>query len=148
MFFIAALVAFALLVNIPPAWVAGAVDDNNVVVVRLYLLLGGDPSGVDENGQSLLYIATGPEGGNQVLQLLLKHKADLNRGHKDYTPLMNAASWDRPDMVKALLKAGANPLIENRAGETVLDVAGPKIKQDKAFMEKLRTAVHSYKPQQ
>ncbi len=57
-----------------------AVDRNDASSVKQYLESGGDPNAADDAGQSLLYIAIGPHGGMDVLQLLLEHNSDPNKG--------------------------------------------------------------------
>lgn len=89
--------------------IAQAVDDNQAGQVRDWLKAGGDPNQTNANGESLLYIATGPHGGNEVLEVLLAAGAKVDKGAYEYTPLMNAASWCNLEGVQLLLKHGANP---------------------------------------
>jgi hypothetical protein len=86
----------------------GAVDRNDPTVLRRWLEQGGDPDAT-LGGRSLLYVATGPHGGAEVLDLLLAHGADPELGADGYSPLMNAASWCWLDGVKKLVDAGADP---------------------------------------
>jgi ankyrin repeat protein len=72
---------------------------------------------------SLLLFATC--GGNiRALQQLIDRKADVNttnsRGH---TPLIAATLNNHPETLKLLLKAGANPMMQDMAGKTALDHA-------------------------
>lgn len=89
--------------------IAQAVQDNQVGLVRDWLKAGGDPNQTNASGESLLYIATGPHGGNEVLEVLLAAGANVDKGASEYTPLMNAASWCNLEGVRLLLKHGANP---------------------------------------
>ena len=99
----------------------GAVDANDVGILRRYLDGGGDPNALAKNGASMLYVATGPHGGEGVLRLLLERGADPNRGSGLYTPLMNAASWCWRDGTRLLLDAGADIHRKNEDGKTALE---------------------------
>jgi ankyrin repeat protein len=100
-----------------------AVDRNDTTFLSTYLEAGGNANALDSRGQSLLYLATGPHGGTDVLRLLLANGADPDKGMGSYTPLMNAASWARLD-VMVLVEAGADPLATNAEGKTALDCVG------------------------
>lgn len=98
-----------------------AVDSNDVRSLRSYLDRGGNPDARNSNGESLLYIATGPHGGEDVLRLLLKHGAKPDAGAPGgYTPLMNAASWCWLEGVSILAEAGADVHARNSRGETAM----------------------------
>ena len=97
-----------------------AVDGNNTVALRSYLEAGGNPNAQTPSGESLLYIATGPHGGEGVLRVLLEHGADPNVGAGSYTPLMNASSWCWLKGVSLLVEAGADVSARNGSGQTAL----------------------------
>jgi len=98
-----------------------AVDSNDVRSLRSYLDRGGSPDARTSNGESLLYIATGPHGGEDVLRLLLERGARPDAGAAGgYTPLMNAASWCWLQGVSMLVKAGADVHARNSRGETAM----------------------------
>jgi ankyrin repeat protein len=97
----------------------------NERVARELLALGADVDGPDGSGISPLGRAA---LGNQVetAKLLIAHGAKLD--HVDnlgMTPLLYAASIDFGDaeMVKLLLKAGANPSAKSKQGRTALELA-------------------------
>jgi ankyrin repeat protein len=98
-----------------------AVDENNPSVLRKYLSQGGNPDRLSEKGDSLLYIATGPHGGYEVLKLLLEAGANPDKGAGEYTPLMNASSWCWLEGVKLLVEFDADPMLKNSKGQTALD---------------------------
>ena len=49
-----------------------------------------------------------------------------DRNESGRTPLMVAAQWGSFGFAKELIKAGADPSIRNRKGETALDIAARK----------------------
>jgi ankyrin repeat protein len=104
--------------------IAQAVDGNEAGYVKEWLKSGGDPNLTNAHGESLLYIATGPHGGHEVLEALLAAGAKIEMGAGKYTPLMNAASWCDLEAVQLLLKHGANPNAQNERGQRALDVVG------------------------
>jgi len=97
-----------------------ATDANDVRALRSYLDQGGDPNAKAAHGESLLYVATGPHGGEEVLRLLLQRGANPNLGAGKYTPLMNASSWCWFEGVTLLIESGADPKAQNEKGETAL----------------------------
>ena len=97
-----------------------ATESNNAIALRRYLDSGGSPNAKTENGQSLLYIATGPHGGEDVVRLLLERGADPNVGSGTYSPLMNASSWCSLGTVTLIAEAGADLKARNGKGQTAL----------------------------
>ena len=122
------------------------VDSNNHVEVEKWLNNGGNPNLKTKDGESLLYIATGPHGGNEVLRVLLKHKVNVNEGQGKYTPLMNAASWINYEAVTWLLNAGADATLKNENGQSAIDVIGNgDDKNEQLIREALENAIKSNK---
>jgi len=102
--------------------VFSAVNSNNVEVLNDFLQQGGNPNSLDNSGNSFLYIATGPKGGFEVLELLLMSGADPDLGSKyGYTPLMNSASWCDLKNVKLLIQYNADIEKINSRGQSALD---------------------------
>jgi len=94
-----------------------AVLANDARAVRAFIQGGSDfRRGVD--GSDLVYLATGPGGGSEVLGELLRAGAspDGLDPRSPYTPLMNAASWVSLEMCQQLIDAGADP---SRIGEAI-----------------------------
>ena len=76
---------------------------------KLLLDYGADPNTMESNrGQNALMWATA-EGYTQLVELLLKHDAEVNaRSNSGFSPLLFAARQAHSDIVKILLDAGAN----------------------------------------
>ncbi|WP_404402929.1 ankyrin repeat domain-containing protein [Pelagibacterium halotolerans] len=108
--------------------IAAAVRSDDGAAVQRYLDAGGDPDAVTRDGQPLVYLATGPRGGMDVLSVLIAGGAALDKPAKNgRTALMNAAGWCDASMVAVLIAAGADPRHVTPGGETVRDAvcAGP-----------------------
>lgn len=100
-----------------------AVAKNDRTLVAQYLAEGGDPNLVSRDGDPLLYIASGPRGGSDVLDLLIKGGADLNaKSTEGRTALQNAVSWCDVDIAGVLILAGADVNITGKDGERALDM--------------------------
>lgn len=79
-------------------------------VVRVLLDSGVDPNGAGPNGTSPLEDAA-LKGFDAIAEMLLDHGAQVNQVNPDSgtTALYAAAAFGRGDVVKVLLKRGANP---------------------------------------
>jgi len=73
----------------------------------------------------LHYAATNPEPISlELVRLLLEHHAYIDASSPNRsTPLMMAAHYGHPSVVKLLLESGADPLIKNEQGLTAIDFA-------------------------
>ncbi|MBD2459945.1 ankyrin repeat domain-containing protein [Oscillatoria sp. FACHB-1407] len=127
----------------PSASIEEAVKANDVEFVEQWLSAGGDPDYVDAQGQSLLYLATGPKGGFDVMDMLLDAGANPDVGlvSGNYTPLMNASSWVNLTAVERLLEAGADPTLENSSGQTALETVGNAGGAEQEVMRRLEVAI-------
>ena len=119
--------------------IAQAVDGNEAGYVKKWLKSGGNPNLTNAYGESLLYIATGPHGGHEVLEALLAAGAKLEMGAGKYTPLMNAASWCDLEAVQLLHNHGANPNAQNERGQRALDVVGRAGGSEQSVIDLLRS---------
>jgi ankyrin repeat protein len=89
----------------------------NLELIRLLLTAGADPS----VGEPPVLVAV-TRGRNDVIRLLAEHGANLNRGAKNYTPLL--AAMRDASTLQALLDSGADPnLGTTKEGNTPLHVA-------------------------
>lgn len=104
-----------------------ATQRENADMVRLLLEYRAEVDG-GYDGFTALFRAA--ENGNaKIAKTLLAAGADANKTAKGgWTPLMNAAKFDRTEMVDLLLSAGANIKAKYvRSGKTAWDYAGPKV---------------------
>lgn len=99
-----------------------AVGHNDTDLVTQYLTEGGDPDLKNRNGNPLMYIASGPRGGKEVLGLLLNAGANPNAlSGEGRSALQNAASWCNMEIVKLLIESGANVNLVGKDGEKPID---------------------------
>ena len=74
-------------------------------------------------GQVSLIVAS-RNGYPAIVILLLAAGANVDKQSDDgYTPLIYAAYWGKIEVVKELLKAGANKKLTNKYGKTAYDYA-------------------------
>jgi ankyrin repeat protein len=109
----------------PSAGLSQAVTFGYPDVVRMLIAAGANAKMTESTGINLLHwaaIANRPD----VIPMLAGAGVSINAMDKSsYTPLMYAATIDFGDarVLKALLKAGANPKIRNSEGRTALEQA-------------------------
>jgi ankyrin repeat protein len=123
--------------------IEAAVRENDVAFVEQWLSDGGNPDYVDNQRQSLLYLATGSHGGLEVMDVLLEAGAnpDLGLVASNYTPLMNASSWVNLAAVDELLEAGADPTLKNSSGQTALETVGNAKGAEQEVIRRLEAAL-------
>ncbi len=88
---------------------------------RHHLRSGFDVNFMDDVGQTLLNWAAA-FGTLEMVEYLLEHGADVNRGLKS-SSLHYAACFGRPNIVKLLLQYGADPDLRDEDGHTPLEKA-------------------------
>ena len=108
-----------------------AINYDLVEVVEQHMAYGTDPNDVfippdiPFEGASALHLAV-LKSNAPIVQVLLDNGADIEIKAKDVfeaTPLIWAAYWGIPEMVRVLLEAGANINAEDANGFTPLDAA-------------------------
>ncbi|XP_033110681.1 serine/threonine-protein phosphatase 6 regulatory ankyrin repeat subunit B-like [Anneissia japonica] len=88
-------------------------------IVELLLKHGADPNLADSQLNTPLHRAAA-QGNLEIAKLLLIHGADINScNHRQCQPIHRACSMcDDTDMLRLLLKYGANPNVQTESGET------------------------------
>ncbi len=100
-----------------------AVRNNDVAKLVQYLEQGVDPDAMNEDGDSLLYVASGARGGFEVAQFLIASGADLDLiSREGRTALHTAAAWCNSQIVALMLDAGARTDIANSEDKIAMDV--------------------------
>eukprot|EP00667_Euglena_gracilis_P001113 EG_transcript_1114 len=106
-----------------------ACEEGNAAAVR-HLLTQPTPPDLnrmtaDQRMRTFPLAVAAENGRLDVVLLLCDSKADLDQAHPEdgTTALWNAAFCGFRDVVEALIRKGANPLVESRTGESVLYAA-------------------------
>lgn len=90
---------------------------------------------VNKTGWTPLHYAASntDEKGTAMVRLLLEHHAYIDaESPNKTTPLMMAAHYGTPGVVKLLLEEGADPLLKNQIGLTAIDFAQRANRQSSA----------------
>lgn len=106
-----------------PLMIAAAERELDTVIVLL--AVGADPNARNKLGRTALMFASG-YGQDAIVERLLAVGANVNLvpdDHSGWTALIAAASAGHAGTVEVLLRAGADPTIQSKAGETALDIA-------------------------
>jgi ankyrin repeat protein len=93
---------------------------------ELLINAGADPKAADDNGWTLLHKSVW-NGNLQAVKFLLSHGWNANMASKQgFTPLhlavIGADSGSRTDLIRLLLRHGANRLLKNRSGQSPADL--------------------------
>lgn len=94
------------------------------VAARLLLDAGADPEAVSRNRMRVAPLHSAAAGQTEVVALLIDWGVDVNTSHQaGYTALHAAAQRGDPDLVRALLRAGADPAAVTSDGRTAQALA-------------------------
>lgn len=99
-----------------------AVDDSNTELARLLITKAPIADTKMPSGRPILYHAV-YNGCKDLVDLLIQSKANLNVRDEDDDWYLVHAAYDYPDILKALLTAGANISDKTTYGKTVLFMA-------------------------
>ncbi|MBX7220169.1 MAG: ankyrin repeat domain-containing protein [Blastocatellia bacterium] len=99
-----------------------ALEKGNITIVQALLKAGANAIAVGPVEQTPLFFAVESENRDArpaLVELLLNHKADVNhKGWAGETPLHRAMYRSSPQVIRLLLKAGANPNAQSTSGWT------------------------------
>jgi ankyrin repeat protein len=128
------------------------------VAARVLIEFGADPNAMDKSGMTPLMLAA-ENGDIGMTNILLDGKAaiDLPRGGGNAeTALMKAAQKGSSDVVRLLLKAGANPILTDSFNKTALKYAEDAYQhntrfvleeaEQKALQAQFETIYRKYRP--
>ena len=88
---------------VPNDPIIASVRANDAAAIAAYIANGGDVNLKDREGNPLLYIASGPQGGPEAVAALIAAGARVDtRSAKGRTPLENAVGWCDIQMVQLL----------------------------------------------
>lgn len=123
-----------------------AVNNNNYLTAKFLLEKGADINLQNKAGASAMHIIArcNTANMNKIFNLMLKNK-NLNVNIKDlegYTPLMRAIEFENIQIVKALVKNGADLNVKNNYGYSAIELAqlsleGKKTDENRAISKKI-----------
>lgn len=120
-------------------------ENKNPRISGILIEAGSDVNAADKDGNTVLFFAAA-KGNLAVMKHLLSKAPDLNvRNKNGMTALMTAARHTKnPNIVTALVLAGADADIKTKDGKKALDFAreNPALKDKEAFW-KLNDATHN-----
>ncbi|KAI9926154.1 hypothetical protein MW887_004617 [Aspergillus wentii] len=102
-----------------------AVKRQRVEIVRLLLAAGADPIGLHDSGDCPILVLAAKTGNATIVTMLLERGVEVDhRINFNYNALLVAAKEGHEGVVRALVNAGADPLIRDRDGKPLLNWAG------------------------
>lgn len=94
---------------VPNDPIVSSVRNNDVEALDAFIAEGGDVNLTDREGNPLIYLAAGPQGGTEIMARLIEAGARIDAtGASGRTPLENAVGWCDIETVQLLLGAGAD----------------------------------------
>ena len=99
----------------------GASKRNTSEVVRILLEAGANVNVKDTNGMTPLLYAAMNNSDPEIINMLIEAGADDTTSRNGETSLILAARWNIPEVVEALLKAGADIRVRDKEGKFAFD---------------------------
>lgn len=95
----------------------------DVELVRKLIDSGADVASADNSGRTALMLASRTNPSLEILQELIVRGSPVNAAdEKGQTALLEAAEHGTPEMVKLLLRAGANPEVVNAKNKSAAEL--------------------------
>ncbi len=115
--------------SFPP--ITHAVQIKNIEIIRMLLEAGADadaPSQDERNPFNTALMVSAWSGSKEIAELLLRHGACINQQDKGngFTPLIKATFNNQPNLVRFLIKKGADKAVRSFENKTALDYAQEK----------------------
>lgn len=96
-------------------------NDNTLSIIELLIIGKAERNAVNALGDNALHIAIDSKGSLELIRGLVNLKVDVNKLNNDgKAPLHFAISEKSPELVKALLDGGANPLLVDKDDKNYL----------------------------
>jgi len=96
-------------------------NNNTLSIIELLIIGKAERNAVDDLGNNALHIAINKGGGSELISGLVGLGVNVDKfNNDDETPLHFAISQRNPELVRALLDGGANPLLVDKEGKTYL----------------------------
>lgn len=103
-----------------------AAKEGNLTVLKIFEKTGADLSVLSNHGENLLITAAGNNPNPEITEYLVKKKLwDIEYcDEAGFTALQNAAlHQSNPEILRILVRAGANPYVESPKGDNLLHLA-------------------------
>ena len=113
-----------------------AAYEGHTEIVRLLLEAGADVTAVDPSMKATALHAAAYAGRTEAAKLLIQHHIDINKQgpRNGYTALHDAIWQNNIETARVLIEAGANLSLKAHSGETPLEFARSKGRNEIAAM--------------
>lgn len=121
--------------------IANSDSPDAMAMARTLLSAGVSPNAHDDHNITALHMAVFNRSSDMTRLLVSQPGIKIDaKNDEGETALMTAIRYDRPNTVELLLKAGANPHLANKRGETAIALAEQELEKRKALLAKLKAA--------